>query len=369
MVLQILAAFAEFERSMISTRVKTNMIDIVQHQKRYMGPPPFGYRYDDKKMLEILPEEADWIRKAADMFITGHGYRGVASWLNSLSIKTKKGKLWLPSSIRQVLTNELYIGRLEWNRSYCNSQGKAQLRDPSEWVVIEDAHPAILSMQQWDAIQKRITRRMPKGGQKQAKRRLSGLMRCGYCGATMVSKKYGTFGPHKDQNIFICSTYQKKASCQFNYAFVDDVDRAVYEALDDLAGGNIDIPEEDLAGASKNLEDDFARRGDAIDQHFQRQIMAFEKGLIFERDLALARDRVEKEREHLEEEKKRVDHGPNRQEIVKAITGQAKQLLWLWENGELAVIQNAVRLILDSVVVKDGQVIDIRLSKELFSPE
>lgn len=368
MVLQILTAFAEFERSMIATRVKSNMMDIIEKQKRYMAVPPFGYKFSEEKHLVIVPEEAKWVREAADRFVSGHGYRAVAAWLNENGIKTRKGVLWTSSTVRQMLTNELYIGQLVWNRRYYDKNGKMHWRDPAEWVVCENAHPAILTMDQWNAIQKRITRRMPKGGQKQAKYRLSGLLRCGHCGDAMVSRRYGNKGPHSERFIFVCQGYQKNATCQFNYVFVDEAESSVYEALEELASGYINIPEDDLDTASKSIEEEYIRREAAIDMKFQRQIQAFENGLIGERDLRLARERVEKERELLELERKRIKT-PDKTEIIKAIQGQAKHLLWLWENAELSVIQNALRVIIDSIIVLDRQIIDIRVSKELFSPE
>lgn len=368
MVLQILAAFAEFENSMRATTVKSNMANIVEKKKRYLANPPFGYEFDEQKNLVIVPEEAEWVQKAADMFIAGHGYRAVAKWLNDNGVKTKKGVPWTASTVRQMLTNELYIGQLVWNRRYYDRNGKMHWRDPSEWIIHEDAHPAILSQEQWAEINKRITRRMPKGGQRQAKYRLSGLMRCGYCGSTMVSRRYGSKGPHKNKFIFVCSDYQKNGGCRFNYIFIEDADKAVYEALENLSNGFIQISDEDLEKAAQAREIDFAKREAIIDQKFQRQIQAYENGLISERDLKIARERVERERQLLLQEKERAKL-PEKSAIKEAIQKEAKRLLWLWDNGELPVIQNTLRTIIDSIVVLDGQVVDIRLSEELFSPE
>lgn len=368
MVLQILAAFAEFENSMRATTVKSNMANIVEKKKRYLANPPFGYEFDEQKNLVIVPEEAEWVQKAADMFIAGHGYRAVAKWLNDNGVKTKKGVPWTASTVRQMLTNELYIGQLVWNRRYYDRNGKMHWRDPSEWIIHEDAHPAILSQEQWAEINKRITRRMPKGGQRQAKYRLSGLMRCGYCGSTMVSRRYGSKGPHKNKFIFVCSDYQKNGGCRFNYIFIEDADKAVYEALENLSNGFIQISDEDLEKAAQAREIDFAKREAIIDQKFQRQIQAYENGLISERDLKIARERVERERQLLLQEKERAKL-PEKSAIKEAIQKEAKRLLWLWDNGELLVIQNTLRTIIDSIVVLDGQVVDIRLSEELFSPE
>lgn len=368
MVLQILAAFAEFERSMISTRVKSNMMDIAQKQGRYLSVPPYGYEFDEHKNLVIVPEEAKWVRRIADMYIAGHGYRAIAKWLNENDVQTRRGKIWYSSTIKGILTNELYAGTVIWGRRYYNKNSQMRWRDPSEWIVHEDAHPPIYSEEQWTEITKRIKRRMPKGGERQMKFRLSGMLRCGYCGQAMVARHYANRGRNKDRRAYICSGYQKEGSCQFHHIFLDEADQTVYEALEELAGGIIDIPEDALAKATENRYAELDRRTAAIDQKIQRQIQAFENGLIGERDLKIARDRIDKEREFVEEERKRIQaDAPAKNQIRQLVKKEAKQLLWLWENGEMPVIQNTIRMIIDEIIVLDGKIAEIRLSDELFS--
>lgn len=365
MVLQILAAFAEFERAMIATRVKSTMQEIATKQKRYLAVPPFGYQFDEHRNLVPIPEEVTWLIKAADMFIMGHGYRAVSKYLNDAGVVTRKGAPWASATVRQMLTNELYIGKLVWNRRYYDKEGKQHWRDPAEWIVHEDAHPPILSMEQWNAVQERITRRMPHGGQKQAKHRLSGLMVCACCGAKMVSRNYGSQGPHRDRKIFVCQDYQKRASCRFNYIFVDEAEAQLYVGLEQIAEGNFSIPIENFTQAYEARATEWVRREAVIDQKFQRQIQAYENGLISDRDLKIARDRIEKERELLEEEKKRANR-PMESKIESLIKRQAKQLLWLWNNGELPIIQDSLRILFDSFVVLDGKITESRFAESIF---
>lgn len=367
MVLQILAAFAEFERAMIASRVKVNMAQIVAKKKRYLAVPPFGYEFDNEGKLVIVPEEAEWIRKAAEMFVAGHGYRSIAVFLNDSGVKTRKGKPWSSSTVRSMLTNELYTGKIVWNRRYYDKQGKMKWRDDSDWVVAENAHEPILTRDLWAEIQKRITRKMPRGGEKQMKHRLSGLLICGHCGHKMVSRRYGSKGPNKDRMIFVCSKYQKNGGCQFNYIFEDEAEQEVYKTLEEFASSMINLKTEDLEAATAALIEEFARRETLIDQKFQRQIQAYENGLISDRDLKIARDRVERERELLQKEKARaLSKAPGASEVEKTISAEAKKLLWLWNNGELPVIRNTLRTILDSVIVKDRRIQDILLSRALF---
>jgi site-specific DNA recombinase len=368
MVLQILAAFAEFERSMIATRVKTNMFDLAQKKRRYLACPPLGYAYDGHKNLIVVPEEAVWVQQAADRFIAGHSYRSIAKWLMEQGVPTRKGAPWNPISIKLMLTNEIYIGRLVWNRRYYDKNGKMCWRDPSEWIVHNGAHPPILTTEQWAKIQERIAHRMPKGGERQAKHRLSGLLRCGDCGASMAARKYGTKGPNKDRRIFICNNYQKNSTCWCNYVFMDEAEKVVYEALEQFAGGNVNVPAEDLQKAAQAAEREYKRRMAAIDVKFQRQIQAYENGLIGERDLRLARERLEKEREMLEQERQRATT-PTEDHIRQSVLREAKQLLWLWDNGDLSVLHDTLRRIIDHIVVVNREIAEIRLAEELYELE
>ncbi len=180
-----------------------------------------------------------------------------------------------------------------WNRRYYDENDKMHWRDPAEWIVHENAHPAILTEEQWKEINKRITRRMPKGGERRAKYRLSGLMKCGYCGAGMVSRRYSSKGPHKNRFIFVCSNYQKSGGCQFTYIFVDEADEQVFNVIESMVRGKINFGKEEMQRAVESQEKEFKRREKIIDQKFQRQIQAYENGLISERDLRIVLPGIE----------------------------------------------------------------------------
>lgn len=368
MVLQILAAFAEFERSMIATRVRTTMQNIAEKKGRYMAVPPFGYALDEQKNLVPVPEQAEWVRRAADMFVAGHGYRAIAKYLNDSGVTTSRGAAWASDTVRGMLTNELYAGRLVYNRRYYDKAGKMHWRDPADWIVHEEAHPAIFSEEQWAEIDRRVSRKIPRGGTRSLKYRLSGFVRCGQCGAFMASRNYGNKGPHKDRKIFVCSNYQKSGSCTFNYMFVDELEAEVLGIIRGLAEESVEIPEADLLAAAAQRDEEFARRRAAIDQRFQRQIQAYENGLIDDEDLKIARERIQKERELLEDEKSRAAR-PDPQAVQKQLSQAAKRVLWLWESGELPVLHNTMRQILESVEVKDRKLVGFRLARDLISPE
>ncbi|NLZ73409.1 MAG: recombinase family protein, partial [Bacteroidales bacterium] len=364
MVLQILGAFAEFERSMIQTRVSETMLKAASN-KKYMASPPFGYRLQEGKLI-VVPEEADWVRKAADMFIAGQGYRAIAKWLNDCDVKTKKGVAWASSTVRGMLTNEVYIGTVVWNRRYYDAKGKLRWKDEEEWVTNEKVHEPILTEVQWNEINKRIKRKMPKGGERQYKYRLSGILKCGHCGSKMTSRRYGSHGPYKEKFIFVCSNYQKNGGCRFNYVFIDEADAIVYSLLDNITEGLLDLTMENLKNATEIQKLDFEKQERQIELKFQKQIEAYENDLISANDLKLARERVEREKALLLEQKKRAEEYAKQRKIVGQIQEETSQLLWLWRYGELPIIHHFLRAIFEAIVVEDREISSFLVSKELY---
>ena len=124
MTLQMLAAFAEFERAMIASRVRSNMHEIVREKRRFLSSPPFGYAFDSEGVLRIVEPEARWVRAAVDMYLGGRGYREIARWLNrSGAPRTRRGNPWSPSSVKAMLANRTYRHR-SLGRRCTDSRGR-----------------------------------------------------------------------------------------------------------------------------------------------------------------------------------------------------------------------------------------------------
>ncbi|WP_233162500.1 MULTISPECIES: recombinase family protein [unclassified Cohnella] len=64
--------------------------------------------------------------------------------MNERNVPTQKGGQWSASTIRAIIHNESYIGRKIWNKQDYQTTG-VKWRDRSEWVITENAHPAILN--------------------------------------------------------------------------------------------------------------------------------------------------------------------------------------------------------------------------------
>jgi len=168
---------------------------------------------------EIVPEEAAIVRRIFSDYAAGASPKQIAKALNAEGIRGPRGALWSPSTIHGsaergigILHNELYIGRLVWNRQRFLKDpdtGKrvARMNPPSEWIIKEVPELRIIADDLWQAVKARhagIQRKWKAGESdrrfnqfRRPKYLFSGLTKCGECGAGFIvhSREFlGCFG-------------------------------------------------------------------------------------------------------------------------------------------------------------------------------
>ncbi|WP_274425221.1 recombinase family protein [Chelativorans sp. YIM 93263] len=182
---------------------------------------------------EIDDAEANIVRRIFREFASGVGPRTIARTLNEEGIPGPNGKPWGDTTIRGhvkrgtgLINNELYIGRLIWNRlRYIKdpSTGKrvSRLNPESEWLTREVPELRIVDDALWQAVRERqaaiadkyanvteAVRKHHKKNQLNGKRRpqslLSGLVFCGCCGGPYSLRGAGRFA---------CSNHISKGTC------------------------------------------------------------------------------------------------------------------------------------------------------------
>ena len=116
------------------------------------GRVPFGYRRVQigQKVTYGLgtDNEVMLVRQMFQMAAEGHGGKRIARELNQQNII--KEKCWAPSTVLAILSNPVYLGHRVWNRK---SDAEGKQNDLSEWIVTENAHPAIVDQQLWNVVQ------------------------------------------------------------------------------------------------------------------------------------------------------------------------------------------------------------------------
>ena len=203
---------------------------------------------------EINEAEANVVRRIFQEFASGIGPRTIARTLNEEGVPGPAGKLWSDTTIRGhvkrgtgLVNNELYIGRLIWNRlRYIKdpSTGKrvSRLNPESEWIIKDVPELRIVDDELWQSVRVRqgeiaekyanVTEAVRKhhkknrlNGTRRPKSLLSGLVFCGCCG-----------GPYslRGADRFACSNHISKGACSNSRTIPrEDLEARVLSGLKD----------------------------------------------------------------------------------------------------------------------------------------
>ena len=210
---------------------------------RSAGGYAFGYRpvVGHRGELEIVAHEADVVRRIFRDYVAGRTPRQIAHALNNEGVPAPKGKNWIASTINGnqkrhygLILNELYVGRLVWNRVRMVKDpdtGKRVPRPnpPENWHRTNVSHLAIVESDLFNAAQKRKISRSFEAPERlrKAKFLLSGLLKCSCCdgGLVMKDRDHGRVRIH-------CSTMKEAGTCSNRTIFyMDEIEKTVLDGL------------------------------------------------------------------------------------------------------------------------------------------
>ncbi|PHV69739.1 resolvase [Sporanaerobium hydrogeniformans] len=240
--LQMMGAVGELERNTIVDNVKLGMAQR-SRQGRWNGGICLGYKSEavdssNKKdtRLVIVPEEATIIKKIFNMYASGKGLRAIANSLNKEGYKTKRGNTFDTASIKEIILNPLYVGKIRFNRYENWSERKR--KGKSENVILADGvHEPIITQELWDrvqAIQKSKADKPMKNYE--GNYILTGLMKCPFCGATMVGTRTNNKlkdGTKKVIRYYSCGAARSKGAsvCGFHSIRADYAEQYVLDRI------------------------------------------------------------------------------------------------------------------------------------------
>lgn len=170
-------------------------------QGNYISPkPPYGFDrtkvMDGKRECPTLKEnkeQADVVRLIFDLYVnTNMGRTRIAGHLDSLHIKPPKGEHWKASSIKDMLRNVHYIGKVRWNWRKTVTiveDGQFLKTRPhnkiGEYLVFEGKHDAIVPLELFNAAQERTGRNPRTKPEAKTHNVFAGLLYCS-CGRAMT---------------------------------------------------------------------------------------------------------------------------------------------------------------------------------------
>lgn len=157
-----------------------------------------GYRKGADGQPEIVPKEAEIIRRIYHRYLDGCTLGKIKKELDEDGIPTAQGvECWSSAIIHNILTNEKYIGDALLLKTYvtdCITKKVKKNTGERPMFYVENNHPAIISRELFNQVQKEMTRRSSKRkvlqksgktelGKYSGKYALTELLVCGECGS------------------------------------------------------------------------------------------------------------------------------------------------------------------------------------------
>ena len=235
----------------ISKKIKSSLKAKMKEGKWVGGRTPFGYNQDkdNKNHLVINEEQADIVKKIFDMCLEGLSFFKIAKQLTNEGVKTpaqyynfewkshynlKYGE-WHSKTIRDILTNRMYIGDMVQNRrSKVNYKVKKVVKNnESDYIIVENTHEPIIDKEIFYEVQKRIPKNKGRNEKKEI-HLLDGLLYCGDCGhrISIQSRR------KKDNRCYtICNyyrTYMKQKLCTTHSNNYDELEKVIISSLTNM---------------------------------------------------------------------------------------------------------------------------------------
>ncbi len=235
----------------ISKKIKSSLKAKMKEGKWVGGRTPFGYNQDkdNKNHLVVNVEQASVVGKIFDMCLEGLSFFKIAKQLTNEGVKPpaqyynfewksnynlKYGE-WHSKTIRDILTNRMYIGDMVQNRrSKVNYKVKKVIKNnPDNYIIVENTHEAIIDKETFYEVQKRIPKNKGRN-EKKENHLLDGLLYCGDCGHRISIQ-----ARRKQDNrcYTICNyyrTYMKQKLCTTHSNNYDELEKVIIKSLTEM---------------------------------------------------------------------------------------------------------------------------------------
>ena len=339
------------ERSKLGERVRAAMRRKAVRGE-VLGRPPYGYKVGIRRRLELVPDEAVVVRYLFRLYLhEGMGIRLIARRLNEEGYRTRRGGNWSMVSIRDILRNRVYLG----------TYSRFGVRVPG-------SHPALVTPDDFRAVQDRLNARRNNYGKRQPSPfLLAGLVQCGHCGNKMIGvsrkqswrRRSGSEG-QASYRYYQCESRTNQSVCDYHTQRADDLEEQVRDRLASLDGEAF-TPEAsvngDLAAELDVKAERLRTRIRQLDGKLEEQIAAAANGRLGREQLntvntstAMQRLKLEEELEALE---RRAQDQTDVHEQMRARQRALNTLLDGWATLSLDEKKTLLRGLVDRVVVRD----------------
>ena len=169
LVFTIMASLAQEESRAISENVRWGKQRSMEAGNVSFAYKNFlGYKKGKDGNPEIVEKEAKIVRKIYQLYLDGENYRSIAAILTREGIPTPSRRaIWVPSTVKSILTNEKYKGDAKLGKTYVEDflTHKVKVnRGERKQYYIKDSHDAVIPPVIFDKVQEEIKRRKSLSG-------------------------------------------------------------------------------------------------------------------------------------------------------------------------------------------------------------
>ena len=159
------------EYKTINRRLQRGRLDSVKEGKYVGSIAPFGYDRvklkNDKGFTLKKNKEAEIIKRIFDKYAYNDiTLNEVAKQLNICCYRPRKAEKWTVSTVKDILRNPVYIGKIRWNarkivKEYNN--GKIVNTRPRNYnyIICEGIHNSIIDINTWNIVQEKLSKHIP----------------------------------------------------------------------------------------------------------------------------------------------------------------------------------------------------------------
>ncbi len=204
----------------------------------YIGTfAPFGYqKIKIGKDPTLEPNEnADYVRFIFNAFVNeGLSMHGVAEELNKMNVKPPRAEYFSAYTIREILLNPIYIGKLRWNyrktvKIYENGEIVKKNPKATDYIIADGKHPAIIDEEIYEKAVKKVGTHNKVTKKNALVNPLAGVFFCKSCGRAMTYREYNNKGISECKPRYHCVGQTK---CHTKSATFEMVMDALVASLD-----------------------------------------------------------------------------------------------------------------------------------------
>ncbi|MCI9978110.1 recombinase family protein [Clostridioides difficile] len=383
--LSIMGAVGEFERATIAENVKMGLLARAR-EGRWNGGVVLGYDLvefpnEEKKRkntrLEINEKEANTVRRIFELYSQGYGYKAVVNRVNKEGYKTKRNAVFAVSTVKEILQNPVYIGKIRYNVRQDWSKRRRNNINANP-ILSDGIHEPIIDVETWNKVQVILKERSKKHNKVyDSEFPLTGILRCPVCGAGMTinrSTAKRKDGTRRINEYYSCGNWKNKgtAVCNSNSIRVEVADEYVINKIMELINDesilkkvvdNINKDKytklkptlEKLEQINKEMRSIVSKRDKNIEIF---ELGAVNKSVLVEK-LKAINDDIEKlkyREQELKQDLQRVEGEPISFEIIKEVMQRFKEVFLEMSTGQQR--KQLVHLLVSKITINKEREID-----------